>query len=198
MTDLLKDNGKSYYDQVFHNFTYTKEKLSEKEFEKCKFERVNLVECILEKCKFIDCVFTDCLLSACSPTGSSFVDLKFKNSKVTGVDFTKAKSIRDLEFENCVLDYSNFSLLKLSKIKMVNCAAHEADFTEADLTEGDFSGTDFERSRFFKTILTRANFKGAVNYAIDVKNNAIKKAKFCLPEAVRLLDGLGIVLVAPE
>jgi hypothetical protein len=42
--------------------------------------------------------------------------------------------------------------------------------------------------------LTAADFNDARNYAIDVKQNRLKKTKFALPEAVSLLKGLDIVL----
>jgi len=99
-----------------------------------------------------------------------------------------------MHFINSQLDYSNFRFLKLAKIKMVKCQAKEVDFIETDLSGGDFRETDFEKSRFFKTNLSHADFKGARNYLIDPANNVLKKTRFSLPEAMGLLQGLDIIL----
>jgi uncharacterized protein YjbI with pentapeptide repeats len=122
------------------------------------------------------------------------VDSSFSGSKVIGLDWTKAQHIEGISFDNCQLNYSNFRMLKLKKLKMTGCEAKEADFTEADLSAGDFSNTDFEKSIFFKTNLNAADFTGARNYYIDARVNTLKKAKFSLPEALSLLDGLGVVI----
>jgi uncharacterized protein YjbI with pentapeptide repeats len=80
------------------------------------------------------------------------------------------------------------------KIKITGCEAKEVDFIETDMTGGDFKNTDFEKSRFFKANLTEADFKGARNYFIDVKNTIIKKTRFSMPEAVELLSSLDIII----
>ncbi len=77
---------------------------------------------------------------------------------------------------------------------MVKCEAKEVDFTETDLSHSDLKGTDFEKSRFFKTNLAYADFKGARNYYIDARVNTLKQTKFSLPEALSLLNGLDIIL----
>ena len=51
---------------------------------------------------------------------------------------------------------------------MINCEAKEIGFIESDLTNGDFKDTDFEKSVFFKTNLTNADFSRATNYSIDI------------------------------
>ncbi len=134
------------------------------------------------------------MISAIIPIQSRFVDVRFINSKVMGVDWTKAERVQNVSFEKCQIDYSNFRLLKLHKIKMIACIAKEADFTETDFTEGNFTDTDFERSVFSKTILSKAQFAGAKNYAIDARHNSIKGAHFSLPEALILLDSLDVVI----
>ena len=53
---------------------------------------------------------------------------------------------------------------------------------------------DFERSRFSKTNLSGADFRGARNYYIDVRNNNVKKARFALPEAMSLLGSFEVII----
>ena len=125
---------------------------------------------------------------------SRFIDVTFTKSKVIGFDWTKAQKIQDLVFNNCQINYSNFKLLKLPKVKIMGCEAKEVDFIETDLTGGDFKNTDFEKSRFFKANLTEADFKGARNYFIDVKNTTLKQTRFSLPEAMVLLNSLDIII----
>lgn len=125
---------------------------------------------------------------------SYFNEIAFTSSKVTGVDWTKALKIKSISFDNCKLDYSNFKLLKLPRLKITKSSVKDADFTETDLTEGNFKGTDFEKSRFFKTNLTKANFTKAKNYLIDARYNTLKKTKFSLPEALSLLNSLDIII----
>jgi uncharacterized protein YjbI with pentapeptide repeats len=183
-----------FFEETFSHIYLSDETIKDKEFEKCSFEKCSFIQVNFENCKFIDCVFFECVLSAVKPFNSSFSEVKFKDSKVIGVDWTKAKNIRFLDVETSQIDYSNFSFVKLPQLKLKNCVAHEVDFTEADLNEGDFEGTDFERTIFSKTNLTKCNFRKATNYLIDFRNNKVKKAKFSLPEAASLLRILDIDL----
>ena len=183
-----------YYQEKLSKLSFEGEVIKEKDFEECEFESCVFVDCKFEHCRFVTCKFNECILSAINPVDSRFLDISFNRSKVIGFDWTKAQKIQDLAFNNCQLNYSNFKLLKVPKIKITGCEAKEVAFIETDLTEGDFKNTDFEKSRFFKTNLTGANFKGAKNYFIDVKNNTLKKTRFSLPEALVLLESLDIII----
>ena len=163
-------------------------------FEECEFSYCSFIECKFNNCKFLRCKFTDCNLTAIVPVNSQLIETSFSKCKVMGVDWTKAQKITELKFSECQLNYSNFKLLKVPKIQMVKCEAKEIGFIETDLSEGDFKNTDFEKSTFFKANLTGADFKGATNYFIDVKNNTLKKTRFSLPEALSLLESLDIII----
>ena len=188
---LSEDN---YYERKFAKLSLEKEAIRAKTFEQCEFDGCIFVDCKFEKCRFIDCKFSECVLSAIDPIGSRFSDVTFAKSKVIGFDWTKTQEIRGLAFNSCQVNYSNFRLLKLDRIKMLSCEAKEVSFIETDLSNGDFRNTDFEQSRFFKTDLSGADFRGARNYFIDVKNNVLTKARFSLPEALALLNGLGVII----
>jgi fluoroquinolone resistance protein len=184
----------TYYQGKFSKLSFEKETIKSKYFEECEFDSCLFVDCQFENCKFISCKFNECILSAIIPFNSQFIDVTFTKSRAIGFDWTKAQKIQGLVFDGCQINYSNFKLLKIPKIKIVNSEAKEVDFIETDLSNGDFKNTDFEKSRFFKTDLSEANFKGARNYFIDVKNNTLKKTHFSLPEALNLLDGLDIII----
>jgi fluoroquinolone resistance protein len=189
--DLNKD---TYYQEKLSKIVLVGEHFKNKRFEECEFTNCNFSGCKFEECKFLNCKFNDSDLSSVSLMRSHLVDVQFIRCKTIGIDWTKAPRISGLSFQECLVNYSNFRLLKLPKMKMVKCEVKESDFIETDLTDGDFRNTNFEKSVFFKTNLTNADFREATNYVIDVKTNILKKTHFSLPEAMSLLYTLDIVL----
>jgi len=190
----FQNSTKSFYQETFSNINVSNSNIVDKEFENCIFENCSFIESVFENCNFTDCIFTSCVLSAIKNISSSFSEVQFKDSKVIGFDWAKAKSLRSLEFHNCQLTYSNFKLLKLHHLKIINCQATEINFSGSDLTDADFGGSDLEKTIFQNTNLTKTNFKRAINYSIDHKTNKLKKTIFSLPEAISLLDNLDIIL----
>lgn len=185
---------KSYYNEKFTRLSFSSETIETKVFEECEFNCCTFINCKFEKCKFLNCKFNECILSAIDPSNSRFIEVNFSGSKVIGFDWTKSAKVDGLEFVDCQINYSNFKLLKLPEIRIVNCEAREVDFIETDMSNGNFKNTDFDKSRFFKTDLSDADFSGARNYFIDVRNNILKKTRFSLPEALVLLNSLDIIL----
>jgi fluoroquinolone resistance protein len=182
----------AYYKEKFMSLSLANEEIPSVRFEECTFSESRLIDCKFEKCVFIDCRFEGTVLSAINPTGSRFLQPKFFRCKVMGFDWAKAAKLQDLSFEECQLDYSNFSSLQLLKIRMTKCSAKEARFMETDMSDGVFTDTDFQGSTFFKSNFSRADFRQARNYEIDIKNNTLKKARFSMPEVLSLLYGLEI------
>ena len=184
----------SYFQENLVKISATNETGRSLEFEECEFNSCSFIDCKFVKCKFIKCKFSECNLSVFNFVDSRLTETAFSKCKVIGLDWTTAAHVKDLDFNNSQIDYSNFRTLKLPKISIVNCEAKEVDFTEADLNEGIFTNTDFERSVFFKTNLAKANFVGAKNYYIDVRNNFLHKTHFSSPEVMSLLDSLDIII----
>jgi fluoroquinolone resistance protein len=184
----------NYYQQHLADISLSNETVKAIEFEECCFEGCSFIDFKFEKCKFIGCRFEGCVLSAINPENSVFSEVKFIKCKVIGCDWTKTSQISELSFEECQINYSNFAMMKIPRMKMINCEAKEANFTNTDLTDGSFTGTDFEKSIFSRTNLTRANLKGSVNYYIDPRHNTLKKTSFSLPEAMSLLNCLDIII----
>ena len=134
------------------------------------------------------------MCSFCSFTGVSFAD-----SQVIGVNWTEASwpalgLYHAIGFERCAISHSTFAGLMLRRVRIVDCVAHNVDFSEANLTDAVCTGTDFRESRFWHTDLTGADFTAAANYALSPNLNVLKKTRFSLPEAVALLRGLDIIL----
>jgi fluoroquinolone resistance protein len=203
--EVLKMAGSSElnlaeYDGVsFSGLSVDGETVADKTFYNCTFKDGAFREAVLRRCAFHDCTFLDCDLSLVQVPETTFQGAAFERCKLVGIDWAAAHwpkfgMKRPFSFHQCVLNYSFFTGLKLPKLHLTECSAKEVDFSDVDLTGAVFHGTDFTDSRFANCDLSKADFNDAVNYAIDVKQNWLKKTKFALPEAVSLLKGLDIVL----
>ncbi|MEO8401695.1 MAG: pentapeptide repeat-containing protein [Gammaproteobacteria bacterium] len=193
-------NQDVYIDQNFSNIHLLENEIMAKEFDSCLFDACHFNDTKFINCKFYECKFVNCNLSMIGVKGCSFFDVVFEDTKAIGINWTEAAWPRirlssPFKFTKCILNHSSFFGLGLKEIVMHECIAKEVDFRDADCTEANFSYTDFANSLFGKTNLTKADFSEAISYDIDIFNNEIKKAKFCLPEATRLLNCLDIELV---
>jgi uncharacterized protein YjbI with pentapeptide repeats len=184
----------SYYQQKFSKLTLQDASISSKEFEDCSFESCKFTNYTFTGVKFMNCTFSECVLSAISAPRSRFMEVQFNRCKVIGFNWSKTSTARGLIFNDCQLNYSDFSYLKIPEIKIIRCEAKEVDFTGADLSNGSLQNTDFEKSRFYNTNLSGVDFRGARNFYIDVKNNVLKKTRFNFTEAITLLNCLDIII----
>lgn len=193
-------NHSEYFSEIFDNLDVTGESFTEITFENCTFQQCNFSDAQFYKCKLVDCVFSASNLSNIKVDYSKFFDVSFKESKLVGVDWTKADWPRfnftaPISFSDCIINDSSFFGLGLSELKLEHCKAHDVDFRNGNFTKSKFLHTDFTNSLFMKTNLREADFSEAENYDIDIFNNEIKLARFSRHEAVRLLNGLDIELV---
>lgn len=168
-------------------------------FVECTFSSCSFNEAKLRHCHFNSCVFQGCDLSLSDITGSSFPSTQFENSKLLGINWTRASwsalSIgRPPVFDKCLLNHSTFINLNLKGCRIVESTAREVDFRGADLSGASFRGTDLAGSLFNDTDLQGADFRGAYGYDIDPLENQLKGARFDLPEAIALLYSMDISL----
>ena len=70
----------------------------------------------------------------------------------------------------------------------------EVDFYEANLKKAYFNNSVLTQTIFNKANLTDADFRGARDYFINLRETNIKKAKFSMPEALALLYSLEIII----
>jgi len=75
----------------------------------------------------------------------------------------------------------------MKKTNFIDCSLKEVDFAETDLTMAAFTNCDLSGASFMRTILEKADFRTAKNYALDPEINKIKKAKFSYLELAGLL-----------
>jgi fluoroquinolone resistance protein len=192
MTKIQSDA--EYIDQEFDSIDLKKALISQSEFQSCNFNRCDLSQSVFTDCRFDDCTFQACDFSLVKFKEVHLRNSTFIGSKLVGIDWTGVSKTCSVDFRDCVLNLSNFSAMNLKKRQIVNCIAHEVSFAESNMTECDCKLTDFAGSVFSKTNLTKADFTDARNYTIDVRANTITKMKLSLPEALSLLETLGIVI----
>jgi len=191
-----------YTDQVFKGINLEGAQLASSEFYDCTFIGCAFAGCVFLTCKFINCTFQRCDLSLVQVPGSIFSLIRFEESKLIGVDWTRgdwaATRLGDpIGFFTCAISHSTFIGLRLRGIQIRDCTALDVDFREADLSQADFTGTDLSGSLFSNTNLTEADLSVARNYYITPGQNVLKQARFSLPEAMSLLYSLDIDLIEP-
>ncbi len=186
----------------FKKFTAPKtQTLTGIEFNDCTFLHCVFQEVTFRDCKFHRCAFKKCDLSLVKLDGTAFTETKFEDCKLRGINWTtsawgrsKLAVMKPVDFTGCSLNYNVFMGMSLRRVLMTQCTALDVGFEDANLSEADCRETDFAGSRFARTDLTGADFRRARNYSISPLTNKIKGAKFTLPEAMSLLEGLGIDL----
>jgi fluoroquinolone resistance protein len=196
--DIL--SATQYVNRKFEKETLTGERIVTGEFTESLFIRCDFSETIFEACRFTDCLFDGCDLAMVEFPGCTFTSVAFKDSRLMGVDWTRADwprlgGGRRITFTDCVISHSTFIGLSLREIQLVRCTASDVDFREADLSRASFIDTDLAESIFQNTDLTQADFSRARNYRIDPAQNKISRAKFSLPEALSLLYSMDIEMV---
>ena len=189
-----------YWSECFEDLDFSGAEISSKEFDGCTFKGCDFSEARFKRCNFVDCEFIRCNLSIAKIEYSKFSDVYFRESKLIGIDWTKASwssliFSAPIKFYNCAINDSSFYGLSLHDLVLEECKAHNVDFRNGDFSNSNFTYTDFTGCFFADTNLSGADFSEATDYDIDIHRNEIKQAKFSRFEAVRLLDGLEIELV---
>jgi uncharacterized protein YjbI with pentapeptide repeats len=165
----------------------------------CRFEECRFVDCRItgnafRVGSFLHCSFEGCDLSNWLVEGLRFVEVRFKASKLVGFQWATVKPdpLTMVRFEDCALDYSDFSRFRLKDGFLKGCSVREANFERTDLSGADCRDSDFSGSTFSDTNLQKADLRGARGYGIDARRNRLKGARFSLPDALGLLEALEV------
>ncbi len=187
--------GQTYRDTTFRGVAQTRH-VPGSVFAGCTFEDARLREVHFLGCRFLACTFIDCDLSLARVERSVFRDVSFDASNLTGVNFALASSTLhdplEVDFRDCVMDFAVFRGCQLDRRRLDHCRCHEVDLRDATLRDGVCRGSDFAGADFTGADLSRADFRKARNYAIDVRSTTVKGARFTLPDAAALLQGLEV------
>lgn len=158
----------------------------------CEFIGIPFAGQNLKGLAFIDCKFTGCNLSNLSLMNAVLRDVHFKDCNLMGINWTEIRKGGTFHFSSCKLDYGCFQRMDLRGQKFEDCSVREADFSEANLAKANFTGCQLSGTIFNNVNLEKSDFRQAHNYFIDPRLAKLKEAKFSFPEAIVLLEALGI------
>lgn len=194
------NNSEQYFEIAFEKLLVPNGHYKDCEFEECQFSDCDFSGTTFEKCKFLNCLFERCNLSLVGFLHSRLFDVKYQDSKLVGIDWTRADWAAyhldfELSFQRCILNDSSFFGLTLNNLVLDECKLHDVDFREGDFRDSSMTYSDFAHSIFMRTNLQRVDFSESTGFAINVLENQVKEAKFSRYEALSLLESLGIELV---
>lgn len=184
--------------QVYENKRFEKQSftdLTSDEYYDCHFVQCDFSNLLCNSAEFHQCSFESCNISMTAFEHSIFQKVKFSDCKIMGIDFGKcAKYNFSVHFDKCLLKYTLFLKNDLKNTVFAKCSIIECNFLEVNLQKASFADCDLSESIFEQANLEGADFSSARNYCINPEKNRVKKAQFALPEAIGLLQHLGIVI----
>lgn len=191
------ESGRHYRDTAFRALEQS-DAVEGSTFVGCAFDDARLREVAFRDCRFLACSFLACDLSLVDVGGSAFRDVSFDACNLTGVNWARATATLhdplEVDFRDCILDFAVFQGCALEGRRIDHCVAHECDFRGAVLVDAVCRSTDFAGTNFEGADLSGADLRKARNYAIDVRTTRVRGARFSLPDATALLQGLEIEL----
>jgi uncharacterized protein YjbI with pentapeptide repeats len=183
MEDLI------HIQKTFEKVTYIGKKINNREFEDCVFKNCDFSNSDFSNNSFMDCEFIECNLSMTQLGASSLKTVHFKNCKLMGIQFQSCQDfLFNVQFQDCILDYSSFANKKMPKTKFNSCSMKEVTFIGTNLTQSVFGNCNLDNAIFNDTLLAGVDFTTAYNYKIDPDFNPMKKAKFSNQGIAGLLD----------
>lgn len=182
----------SYEDMHVKSLDLTRKNLEKSSFDHVVFEQCTFTESIWFQADFRKCHFKSCNLSLIHLDGSVLQDVVFEECKLVGLQFSKCRKVSFQTFHKSILLSCNFTDLKLKATSFKGSKLREVHFSNSDLSSSDFTETDLLGTVFHQCQLTKADFRNATNYAIDLHSNNIKRAKFSSPEVINLLNRFDI------
>ena len=95
--------------------------------------------------------------------------------------------VRDSRMEYCV-----FEEMDLTACSFVDSIVKECSFFDCNMEGMELWASDFDQSIFERNNLQNSNFHQSRNYTLNPFNNEIRGARFSAPEALSLLEFLGV------
>lgn len=185
-----------FYDETFTDLDLGGTHFAGKQFEACRFEKCKFVKATFLQCRFLDCTFDQCDLSSVSVPHTSLQGVRFKASKLIGIDWTMANVHMgfDPRFDGCALDYSSFSGMDLGGVQLVSCRGREVRLDETTLKGAGLVDVDFGGSTLHRADLRQADLSSVSNLAIDLLSCRLGKTKLSLGTAYDSLSLLGVTV----
>lgn len=166
-------------DKIFESVDFSSVMLDVAEYDNCTFKNCNFSEVNLWEVKFSECTFLNCNLSMANLNKTAIRDVVFKDCKMLGLKFEDCNKFGlAMCFEGCLLNHSSFYQVKMPKTVFKSTQLQDVDFTESDFSQAIFEDCDLKNAIFDTTNLEKADFRKAINYAINPDANKIRKARF--------------------
>ncbi|NJC84346.1 pentapeptide repeat-containing protein [Planosporangium mesophilum] len=131
------------------------------EVEQCRFGGTDLSTVTLDRSRVTDCVFERANLANLRATGSSLTRVRLATSRMTGFTWADGR-VRDVTFDECRLDLSNWRYTGFSAAAFTNCNLTRADFSHSDLTGARFVNCDLTGAQFSHAKMAGTRFAGCV------------------------------------
>lgn len=162
-------------------------------WEELTIKNLNLSGMDLTSYRLTDVELVNCDLSNINLTDTRLQDVSFTGCKLLGIDFTSVNHmLLQVNFNACEVSLCSLHALPLKETSFGASRLLECDFIECDLQKADLSHCDLSATRFEGCNLKDADLREARNYFIDPKSNELFGASFSLPEAVCLLQAMGL------
>ncbi len=181
------------------NMQYEETVLEDAQYFECVFVKCAFSRVAMRNVTFSNCVFEDCALRNVTFRECSMLNSVFQRCALMGLDWsvlrrhgTRLSLLRGMR--SCSIKYNTFMDMKMAKMDFSDSILHDCYFQECDLKQTDFRRCDLQNTVFQACSLSKADFRDARNYRINVMNNAITRAKFSHPDVVGLLSGFDIVI----
>lgn len=189
----MEDDGKR-----FEGVRYDSD-IKSREYSECVFERCHFAEMALRDVVFSNCVFDGCAFRNVDASGLRMQNASFRACACIGIDWSEVRRTGRLfplfkEIRGCTLRFNSFFKMKIPKMSVVDSSLFDCAFMECNLSGSVFRNVDFRDTTFQDCDLSKSDFRDARNYRINTTSNRVDKARFSLPEAVGLLDNLGVII----
>lgn len=179
-------------DKIFENCDFTTP-MPDDSYSCCRFVNCNFGEAVVttnfNECRFEQCNFTLTKLSG------KVRNTLFSGCKMVGAILSELNRFSgNLTLEDCNLDYSVWTGLRLRKTIFRNCRLTNASLMAADFTSTVFDNCNLDGTEFLDAVLEKADFSTSYNFIINPQTCRLKKAVFSESELRGLVSHLNIII----
>lgn len=159
------------------------------QFDKCVFEPSRL-----KRLDFVDCVFNQCELSNFDVPGYALKRVSFIGCRMTGAGFANG-AMRDVTFENGMLDYFAVSESKLERVVFMGCPMRESQWSNVKLSRVRFDHDDLTKTQWSFTPLNGIDVTTCRLEGIRVDLYDLRGLRIAPEQAVSLCGLMGVEIV---
>lgn len=177
---------------TFDHLNQDDESFIELEARGCLFDHCSLQNGQFRKAYFKDCVFKDCDLSGAQLQKAVFHQVVFLGTKLQGADFPEC-IMREVAFQDCIADFTNFSMGKLQHVLFTGCKLSEAILEDCSLSAG-FDDCQLTGAVFHHTTLKGIDFTTCHFDRLVAALPDLQRAIFSPEQCPALMAMLGVIV----